>query len=185
MPLDRCSSSRSEYVWIASIASAPPVLSASRLASRHGDRRLASKARRIRSRPTAGIAGELAGLDRDEPLEHGLRVVLEGEVDDGTAGLGDVPRDLQREGRLAQTLGTREQHQVAGAEPSGQVVVEDREAGRPDARGPVLAVLQPAVRLFEDAGKCLQLVAQVTHVTIASRSVAADATVWTTPHPNG
>ena len=62
-------------------------------------------------------------------------VVLEGEAPrPGGPTRGDVARHLERPGGLAQALRPAEQHQLAGAETAGQRLVEQVEAGRPDAR---------------------------------------------------
>jgi hypothetical protein len=85
----------------------------------------------------AGDAGDLSRLDRDQPLEHGLRVMLEREVHDRATGLGNGPHDLQGERRLAQPLRAGEQDQFARAEAAGEGGVEHVEAGRPDSAGGV------------------------------------------------
>jgi hypothetical protein len=70
----------------------------------------------VEDRPDAGHPHhvgvvELTGLHGDELLRHVLGVVLVGEVEHRAATRGVVARHLEREGRLAESLGAGEQDQ--------------------------------------------------------------------------
>jgi hypothetical protein len=83
-----------------------------------------------RRQPRGVRARDEARLERQQPLQEGVRLVLEGEDHRASAGADDVADHLHGHRRLAETLWAAEQYQLTGPEPALQRVVEHREPGR-------------------------------------------------------
>ena len=82
-----------------------------------------------------GVLGGLGGLGGDALLQQRLGLELEGHEDDGPTGARRSTSHLQREGRLALTLGAGQQVERACAQSAAELLVEQREAGRPQGCG--------------------------------------------------
>ena len=94
--------------------------------------------------------GDLGSLQDNQPLQHGLGVVLEGEVDRVTVGGEEVADHLQGEGGLAQTRRTTQEGQLTGAKTAAQRHVQGTEPGRPDLACDGFTRLEPPVGLVQN-----------------------------------
>jgi len=106
--------------------------------------------------PHRAGTGDLGGLQNDQPLQQGVVVVLEGEVDNAVAGNNEVARHLQCERGLAQARPSAQKHQLTRTEAAGQRTVQGREAGRLHLGSDDLVHAQDTVRVLQDGAQGLE-----------------------------
>ena len=113
---------------------------------------------RIRWMLGASSAADQARLQRDQPDQRGLLVVLVGEIEHGAAAAGDVARDLQDPASSCPDPGHRRcRTRSPERKPPLRCSSSGDEAGRPDAGGGVRARLDAVVGLLQGLGQVLKL----------------------------
>ena len=128
-----------------------------------------------------GLVERLRGLGGDDLLQQGLGLELEGQEDHGPTRPGAAASHLQRERRLALALGAGQQVERPGAQPAAELLVEQRESGRPQRRSG-LGIEQATVHSLEYVAQGGQL---RVHREISARRpgrARPNAWIWPCPH---